>query len=132
MSKEPKKILAVDDLPDWRKTLKGLLQDEGYEVVVAESLETALALIEKDTFDLVVMDVRLDESNERNIDGIELAFKVQKKKPDTKIVIITGYGTMETVEKAMKEREQQGKLVVDFIPKDEIDMLIPIVNQALS
>ena len=132
MANKPKKILVVDDLPDWRKTLKGLLQDEGYDVKVAASRYAALALLKDSQFDLAVIDIRLDESDENNVEGIDLATEIDKIQPGTKIIIITGYGTLETVEKAMRDKDQHGKLATDFIPKDETDSLIQIVKQALS
>ncbi|MBI1881080.1 MAG: response regulator, partial [Chloroflexi bacterium] len=54
------RILVVDDLPDWRKTLSGILLDEGYEVQTASSREESLRLLTAGRFHLAILDVRLD------------------------------------------------------------------------
>jgi CheY-like chemotaxis protein len=52
------RILVVDDLPDWRKTLGGLLKDAGYEVQVAGSSAAALALLRSSHFDLALLETK--------------------------------------------------------------------------
>ncbi len=59
-------ILIVDDLPDWRATLSGILFDEGYQVRRTGSREEALQMLETERFHLAVLDVRLDETDEDN------------------------------------------------------------------
>ena len=132
MAKQNKKILVVDDLPDWRKTLRGLLEDEGYEVEVAESRHEALSLLIDNSFVLAIIDIRLEESDENNIEGINLASEINKTHPGTKIIIITGYGTLETVEESMRDKNQNGKLAADFVLKDETDSLISTVRKVLA
>lgn len=127
-----KKILVVDDLPDWRATLSGLLADEGYEVQVADSSASALNLLGAYRFDLAVVDIRLDESDEENTEGLDLAAKIKQQWPATKVVIITGYGTSEAIKRAMEPDAQGRRLVENFIPKTETESLVQIVREVLA
>ncbi|MBN1873935.1 MAG: response regulator [Anaerolineae bacterium] len=131
MTGQRHKILIVDDLPDWRQTLKGLLADEGYEIEVADSLSGALSLLSSDQFDLIVSDLRLDESDTKNKDGLELASRVRAQWPGTKVILITGYGTQEVVDRAMIP-DSQGSLVANYIPKTETDKLPQMVLEMLG
>jgi CheY-like chemotaxis protein len=131
MTGKPHKILVVDDLADWRNTLNGLLADEGYAVRVAGSSDEALQLFGRDQFDLALIDVRLDETDDNNTEGLSLAREIRKRWPNTKVVIITGYGTQSIVERAM--RPTQGhKLAENYIQKDGIYELAGIVREVLA
>src|SRR5512143_664199 len=88
------KILVVDDIGDWRATMSGLLRDEHFNVKAAGSAEEALAQLEAEPFDLAVLDMRLDERDESNMAGLELARQVRQRWPRTKAILITGYVTV--------------------------------------
>lgn len=125
-------ILVVDDLPDWRATLSGLLEDVGYRVQAASSSDKALDLLASDCFNLAVLDVRLDETDEGNTEGISLARKIKEHWPSVKVVIITGYGTSEIIKQAIEPDTDGSKLAVDYIPKTQTEDLIKIVQKALA
>lgn len=132
MFRETHSVLVVDDVNDWRITIRGLLQDEGYRVQVAETAEEALAFLEADRFDLAVIDIRLDETNEDDTEGITLAENIYLQWPEVRIIIITGYDTSGTLDKAMKPTPT-GRLVHDYIlKKDTHTHLIPTIRQALG
>jgi len=126
------KILVVDDLPDWRATLGGLLEDAGYDVQVAESSIAALALLKTHHFDLAVLDMRLDETDESNTEGLYLAAEIKQHWPATKVVMITGYGTPDTMRRAMEPDAQERRLVANYIPKTETEELVKIVQEVLA
>lgn len=128
------RILVVDDLEDWQKTLGGLLRDEGYQVETAGSMEDALALLEAGRFALAVLDMRLDETNEQDTRGLDLAREISKRWPGVKTIILTGYGTLETIRAAMEPHPTFGglRLVFNFIPKTESKKLAETVEKALS
>lgn len=132
MTERRHKILVVDDLPDWRKTLKGLLIDEGYEVEDTDSLNGALNVLKNNHFDLVVADLRLDESDTNNTDGLELATIVRERWTAIKVILITGYDTQSIVERAMTPNSRGESLVANFIPKTETDKLPQVVFQVLG
>ena len=126
------KILVVDDLLDWRATLGGLLEDAGYDVQVAESFPSALKSLETSHFDLAVLDMRLDETDEGNTEGLDLAAEIKQHWPATKVVIITGYGTPDTTRLAMEPDVQGRRLVANYIPKTQTEELVKIVQEVLA
>ncbi len=91
------KILIVDDEPLIRQSLYEILRIEGYSVQMAESGEMALKLLEKDEFDLVVTDMKLPKMS-----GVDLLKEIQKKYKNTELILITGFGSIETAVEAMK------------------------------
>jgi DNA-binding NtrC family response regulator len=80
------KILIVDDEAAVRDTLRDLLKKEAYNVLAVASGEEALEAIEKEDFDAVLMDVRLN-----GMSGLESLKKIKEKKPGTIVIMITGF-----------------------------------------
>ena len=99
-------ILILDDEPIVGKRLGPALSKMGAEVEVFENSGKALERIQEKTFDIVVTDIRMDD-----IDGIEILEKVKARSADTKVIMITGYATVELA------REALGKGAFDFIAK---------------
>jgi len=132
MADKPHRILVVDDLPDWRSTLSGLLADEGYRVEVAESSSDALGILERRNFHLAVLDMRLDETEEGNMEGLELASDIKQRWPGTRVIIITGYETQETVRRAREPDFRGQRLAEDYLPKTKTELLPEVVRRVLS
>ena len=111
------KVLVVDDYADWRDMLCGLLEREGHLVEAVDTKDAALAYIQgnKD-LDLVILDIRLIEIEEANEDGMRLLAEIRKRLSFTRVIMVTGYGTMETQRKAFKEFQ-----AFDFFPKAQFD-----------
>ncbi len=99
-------VLVLDDEPIVGKRLKPALEKNGYLVEVFEDGRSALARLEEKVFDIVVTDVRMDE-----VDGLQVLEAVQRLSARTKVVIITGYATVELA------REALAKGAFDFIAK---------------
>lgn len=93
---EKKRILVVDDEQNSREGLTKILMKEGYEVIAAESGETALEEAKKQDFDLVITDLRMPE-----ISGIDVLEKIREEKPDIGVIIVTAYGEVNSYLKAM-------------------------------
>jgi DNA-binding NtrC family response regulator len=85
------KLLIVDDEPIIRESLGEFLTQEGFAVEVAGSAEDALALARETRFDLALCDIQLP-----GIDGLELLDRLLKISPDTFVIQITAYGTVES------------------------------------
>jgi DNA-binding NtrC family response regulator len=100
------RILIIDDEPIVGKRLKPALEKNGYEVETFTTGREALTRFEEGKFDIVVTDIRMDE-----IDGIEVLKRALKIDPKTKVIIITGYATIEMA------REALAKGAFDFISK---------------
>jgi DNA-binding NtrC family response regulator len=99
-------ILILDDEPIVGKRLGPALTKMGSEVEVYEDPFQALRRIQEKTFDIVVTDIRME-----GMDGIEILEKVKAKSAHTKVIMITGYATVEVA------REALGKGAFDFIAK---------------
>ncbi len=99
-------VLVLDDEPIVGKRLKPALEKNGYLVEVFEDGRSALVRLEEKVFDIVVTDVRMDE-----VDGLQVLEAVQRLSARTKVVIITGYATVELA------REALAKGAFDFIAK---------------
>lgn len=80
------KILVVDDEENIRLLLSEELTDEGYDVQTAKDAEECLKKFEKESFDLVVLDIEMPGKN-----GIEVAGELRKRFPGLKIVLLTAY-----------------------------------------
>jgi DNA-binding NtrC family response regulator len=99
-------VLLIDDEPIVGKRLKPALDKVGCSVEVFTDPRAALARLEEKKFDIVVADIRMEE-----VDGIEILEHVMAKNPRTKVIMITGYATLEVA------REAQAKGAFDFIAK---------------
>ncbi|MBL7177470.1 MAG: sigma-54-dependent Fis family transcriptional regulator [Desulfobacteraceae bacterium] len=91
------KILIVDDEMIVRESLYQWFKKYGHEVATASSGFEALKKIKEVPFDLLFVDIKMPEMN-----GIELLGKVKEEYPDTIVIIMTAYGSIETAVQAMK------------------------------
>ena len=92
-----KSILIVEDEEVLRQSLAELLTDEGYDVHQAGDGKLAYDFILKQPVDLILTDIRMP-----NMDGIELLGKLQQTAPQTPVIILTAYGTVESAVAAMR------------------------------
>lgn len=92
------KILVVDDEEVTRLSLAEILSLEGYQVASASSGEEALQKLEKETFDLVLADLVMKEVN-----GLQVMEAAKKLSPDTVVIMLTAYGTLESAIQAMRQ-----------------------------
>jgi CheY-like chemotaxis protein len=125
-------ILVVDDLRDWRNTIGGLLVDEGYEVCAAGSADEALQVLAEKPFDLAVIDIRLDETDEKNREGLDLAARIKRDWQNTKVVLITGYDTTEIMGRAFARDGGEQPIVKDYVSKTKTEELVVRVRQVLT
>ncbi len=91
------KILVIDDEDIVRLSCSRTLVPEGYELKMANNGAEGLKLLEEESFDLVLTDLKMP-----NMDGIEVLANIKGKWPATDVVIVTGYQTVETAVKAIK------------------------------
>ena len=111
------KILIVEDYADWRQLLTGLLQREGYQVEEMATLQEARGYIDQTKdLDLAILDIRLVETDETNEEGMRLLAEIHERGGFTRVIMITGHGTMETQRKAFREYH-----AFDFFRKEQFD-----------
>jgi DNA-binding NtrC family response regulator len=92
------RLLIAEDEKEQREMLAGFLKKEGYQVFTAESGSQALRLFEEKSFELALIDLKMP-----GLDGLELLSKLKKLSPDTQVIVMTAYGTIETAVTAMRE-----------------------------
>jgi two-component system nitrogen regulation response regulator NtrX len=100
------RVVLIDDEPDIRATLGGVLADEGYDVQSAGSISEGLELVQDRLPDLCFLDVWLPDG-----DGIDALGQIRKRSPSTQIIMISGHSSVEAAVKAT----QLG--AVDFLEK---------------
>jgi DNA-binding NtrC family response regulator len=111
------KILIVEDYTDWRELLSGMLMREGHDVQTAASLQEAQALIrDNKDLDLAILDIRLVETDESNEDGMQLLADIHRNQSLTRVIMISGHGTMEKQRKAFREFR-----AFDFFRKEQFN-----------
>ena len=99
-------ILVLDDEPIVCKRLKPFFQKAGYEAEAFTRPAEALARVEERRFDVVITDLKM-----QGLDGLAFLGKVKALYPDTDVIVITGFATLETA------RESFRKGVFDFVAK---------------
>src|SRR5499427_1087044 len=115
-------ILVVDDEENIRHTLRGVLADEGYEVLEAPDGRRALELLEHAAPRLAIVDVWMPE-----VDGIELVERMRAQAPGVPIIVISGHGTIETAVRVIRLG------AYDFLEKPfQLDALLHVVERALG
>ncbi len=98
MNKAPARLLVVDDDPVTIDLLKEVLSQEGYEVSTALSGEEAITRGTGNLFDIIITDVRMGEKG-----GMEVLRFFRKNAPDTTVIMITAFGSIETAIEAIRE-----------------------------
>lgn len=120
--KKRAKILVVDDEKSMREFLEIMLTKEGYEVIIANDGEQACEILDRETFDLVITDIRM-----KNINGIGVLKKAKDVNPGAIVVLISAFATAETAVEAMKEG------AYDYIPKPfKVNDFKRVINDALG
>lgn len=115
------KILVVDDELSIQRTLKDILEFEKYKVQMAGNGMEALEMIRNDSFDLILLDIKMPE-----MDGLEVLERLQKFS-DIPVIMISGHGTIETAVDAIK------KGAFDFIVKPpDLNKLLETVRNAIE
>jgi DNA-binding NtrC family response regulator len=115
------RILVVDDSAAMVATLVATLVEDGYEVRGASDGPEALRRLGAEPFDLVIADVVLP-----GMGGMQLLEQVKRLRPDTPVLLVTGYATPEVA------REALGKGAAGFLEKPfNIDQLLASVRDAL-
>ena len=99
-------ICILDDEPIVGDRLKPEMEDDGYEVEVFTDSESAIKRIQERCFDIFITDLKME-----GVDGMGFLEKVKEYCPDSQVIIITGYATIETA------RESFVRGAYDFIAK---------------
>src|SRR5262245_3527908 len=96
--KNLKRILVVDDEKTILLSLSYALKADGVEVITCNKAEWAEKALENYFFDLVITDIRLSKNGPEN--GLDILGMTKKKHPDSKVIVMTAYGSDEVQQKA--------------------------------
>lgn len=91
------KVLLVDDEEDFLEVMAERMQTRGIEVLTSTSAEEALQIIDKESFDAIILDFMMP-----GMDGIETLKAIKGKKPELQIILLTGHATVQKGVEAMK------------------------------
>lgn len=117
-------VLIVDDEPDIRELVAGILEDEGYKTRIARNADEALQAIETRRPHLLFLDIWLQGSR---LDGLQLLDAIKQMHADLPTVMISGHGNIETAVSAIKRG------AYDFIEKPfKADRLVLVAARALE
>ena len=98
MQKDRPKILVVDDEPIALQNLEHIMLKEGYQVRAVDSGVEAIKHLEKTEFDIVLTDLKMQP-----IDGLQVLEHTKQRYPDTEVILVTAYATVDTAVDAMKK-----------------------------
>ena len=93
-----KRVLVVDDEAAFLMAIRRILEGPGLHVDTAENFDDAMALINGQRFNFVITDIRLTDVI--NTEGLDILRHIKEHSPETKVIILTGYGSTEIMERA--------------------------------
>ncbi len=116
------KILVIDDEPRIRDGCQMVLNEEGFEVALASDGNEGVQMIQEEHYDIILVDLMMP-----GLSGLEVLSLVKERHPDTVVIVITGYATLEHSISAMKRG------AFDFVPKPFTpDQLRAVVAKAIK
>jgi two-component system nitrogen regulation response regulator NtrX len=116
-------VLTVDDDARIRRTLRGVLEDEGHETGEAANAGEAYAALERQRWDAVLLDLTMPGEH-----GLDALVKIRELAPDTAVIVVSGESTLENAVKA----GQRGAF--DFVPKpiNDPEHLLEVLREAVK
>lgn len=91
------KVLLVDDEKEFLEIMSERMEARGMVVTTTNSANKAMSILEKESFDAIIMDFQMPE-----MDGMEALKAIKNKNPELQIILLTGYATVEKTVEAMK------------------------------
>ncbi len=114
------KVLLLEDDDSAKKQLSKAISREGFEVIVAEDGKKGLEVFEKERPDIVITDINMPE-----VDGLEVLHRIKRMAPDTHVIMVTGFGELETIITVLREG------ALDYIKKPiDLDKLSLALGRA--
>jgi len=125
------KVLLVDDEKEFLEIMSERMTARGMEVTTAGSADQAMSILEKKSFDAIVMDFQMP-----GMDGMEALKSIKNKNPELQIILLTGYATVEKTVEAMKvgatdflEKPADLKALSEKIKKAKTEKMLIVEKQ---
>jgi two-component system, cell cycle response regulator len=109
------KIIIIEDDAGWREVIKDTLKDEGFVVEIATSTEEGLNAIKMSSYQLIIMDLNLQDQDEKNREGLKLLSFVGMFNPCARTVVLTAFP------QHLREAFRASYGVYDYILKQDFD-----------
>lgn len=119
----PARLLVVDDEPRLLSSLASLLRSQGYEVTEAEGGERACELIDQQSFDLALLDLRMP-----GVDGFEVMAELSGKQPDCGTIVVSGESSFAAVSRALR-RGALDYIRKPFDPEELLATVESVINK---
>ena len=117
-----KNVLIVDDDEDVRKVISTSLEKDRYRTVTARNGNEGLEKVKEDSFDIAFVDIKMPD-----ISGVQVLQSIKKSSPETVVVLMTGYASVETAVETLKSG------AYDYITKPfKMDSLREIIEKAIE
>ncbi len=124
---KPHRVLIADDQSDIREALRLLLKSEGCEIVTASSPSAVLQAIEKNVFDVLLMDLNYTRDTTSGVEGLDLLSRIQTLDSTLPVVVMTAWGSVDLAVEAMRRGAR------DFLTKPwENERLISILRTQIE
>ncbi len=130
---EKANILIIEDDKDWRFILSTYLKDISANVTTVADHTSALQALDENSFDILVLDLRLEDKDDKNFQGMELLSFLRSQKgrqaENTHVIIISAYGTQDHIRNGFKSYN-----LLDYIPKQSFNKkdFIALITNALT
>lgn len=111
-----KRALIVEDMPYWQNIFQKSLEKEGFVCDVAANYEEAVKYMPANCYTAALLDIRLDELDDNNEDGLRILSQLAESDPETAVLIVTGHGTIKIAREAYKKFN-----AVDIYEKSEFE-----------
>jgi len=98
LKSDQKNILVVDDDTGVRTVFSSILRKEGYRVTAVKNGYEAIKVIDEESFDLALVDLRMP-----GLDGIQVLERIRSRRPQTRVIIYSAYGLVEDAVEAMRK-----------------------------
>ena len=125
-------VLIVDDEKDFLDLISERLEARDMKVSTATRAQDALSLLEKESYDAVVLDLQMPE-----MDGLEALKRIKEKNPDLQVILLTGHATVEKGVEAMKlgamdliEKPADLSTIIDRIKRAKAEKIILVEKKS--
>jgi len=123
------KVLVVEDTAYWQDIYKRNIEKTGCDVKVSGNRTETFEILDQESFDLAIVDIRLDEADDQNVDGLRVLEQISKLGESTNSIVVTGHGDIRIARDALQRYN-----AVCILEKNEISPAVirDLINQQIA